>query len=73
MEDIDKKNEMSGRRRFLITATSIAGGIASIAWATPFIMSMFPSERAKEAGHRLRSTSASLNQACYCWWNIVVR
>ncbi len=50
MEDIDKKNEMSGRRRFLITATSIAGGIASIAWATPFMMSMFPSERAKAAG-----------------------
>ena len=50
MEDIDKKNEMSGRRRFLITTTSIAGGIASIAWATPFVMSMFPSERAKAAG-----------------------
>ena len=50
MEDIDKKNEMSGRRRFLITATSMAGGIASIAWATPFMMSMFPSERAKAGG-----------------------
>jgi len=50
MEGIDKKNEMSGRRRFLITATSIGGGIASIGWATPFMMSMFPSERAKAAG-----------------------
>ena len=50
MEDIDKKNEMSGRRRFLITATSVAGGIASAAWATPFILSMMPSERAKAAG-----------------------
>ena len=50
MEDIDKKNEMSGRRRFLITATSVAGGIASVAWATPFILSMMPSERAKAAG-----------------------
>jgi len=50
MEGIDKKNEMSGRRRFLITATSIAGGIASVAWATPFLMSMMPSERAKAAG-----------------------
>ena len=50
MEDFDKKNEMSGRRRFLITATSVAGGIASVAWATPFIMSMMPSERAKAAG-----------------------
>jgi len=50
MKDIDKKNEMSGRRRFLITATSVAGGIASVAWATPFILSMMPSERAKAAG-----------------------
>ncbi len=50
MEDIDKKNEMSGRRRFLITATSVAGGVASFAWATPFILSMMPSERAKAAG-----------------------
>ncbi len=50
MEDIDKNKEMSGRRRFLITATSVAGGIASIAWATPFMMSMMPSERAKAAG-----------------------
>jgi ubiquinol-cytochrome c reductase iron-sulfur subunit len=50
MEDLDKKNEMSGRRRFLITATSVAGGIAGVAWATPFIMSMMPSERAKAAG-----------------------
>ncbi len=50
MEGIDKKNEMSGRRRFLITATSVAGGIASVAWATPFVMSMMPSERAKAAG-----------------------
>ncbi len=50
MEDFDKKNEMSGRRRFLITATSVAGGVASVAWATPFILSMMPSERAKAAG-----------------------
>mgnify|MGYP006159314423 FL=1 len=50
MEDIDKKNGMTGRRRFLITATSVAGGIASVAWATPFILSMMPSERAKAAG-----------------------
>jgi ubiquinol-cytochrome c reductase iron-sulfur subunit len=41
---------MTGRRRFLITATSVAGGIASVAWATPFILSMMPSERAKAAG-----------------------
>jgi ubiquinol-cytochrome c reductase iron-sulfur subunit len=50
MVDIDKKKEMNSRRRFLITATSIAGGIATAAVATPFVMSMMPSERAKAAG-----------------------
>lgn len=50
MADIDQKKEMNSRRRFLITATSIAGGIASAAVATPFVMSMMPSERAKAAG-----------------------
>lgn len=50
MKDVDKNKEMSGRRRFLITATSVAGGIATVAWATPFIKSMMPSERAKAAG-----------------------
>tara|TARA_B100000686_G_scaffold303627_1_gene340610 strand:+ start:662 stop:1267 length:606 start_codon:yes stop_codon:yes gene_type:complete len=50
MEDTDKENRMSGRRRFLITATSVAGGVACTAWATPFILSMMPSERAKAAG-----------------------
>jgi ubiquinol-cytochrome c reductase iron-sulfur subunit len=50
MADMDKKKEMNSRRRFLITATSIAGGIASAAVATPFVLSMMPSERAKAAG-----------------------
>ncbi|MEK7349644.1 MAG: ubiquinol-cytochrome c reductase iron-sulfur subunit N-terminal domain-containing protein, partial [Nitrospirota bacterium] len=46
MADIENKNEMSGRRRFLVAATSVAGGIACVAWATPFVLSMMPSERA---------------------------
>ncbi|SCY69841.1 ubiquinol-cytochrome c reductase iron-sulfur subunit [Nitrosospira sp. Nl5] len=50
MAYMDKKKEMNSRRRFLITATSIAGGIASAAVATPFVLSMMPSERAKAAG-----------------------
>lgn len=49
MADIEKK-EMSSRRRFLLAATSVAGGIATVAVATPFVMSMMPSERAKAAG-----------------------
>jgi ubiquinol-cytochrome c reductase iron-sulfur subunit len=43
-------DEMSGRRKFLVAATSVAGGIAGVAIATPFMLSMMPSERAKAAG-----------------------
>lgn len=39
-----------GKRRFLVAATSVAGGIASVATAVPFVASMLPSERAKAAG-----------------------
>ena len=39
-----------GKRRFLIGATSIVGGVGAAAAATPFVMSFFPSERAKAAG-----------------------
>ncbi|GKS70019.1 ubiquinol-cytochrome c reductase iron-sulfur subunit [Nitrosomonas sp. PY1] len=41
---------MSGRRKFLVTVTSVAGGVAGAAIATPFLLSMMPSERAKAAG-----------------------
>ncbi len=50
MAEFEKKQEMSSRRRFLLAATSVAGGIATVAVATPFVMSMMPSERAKAAG-----------------------
>jgi ubiquinol-cytochrome c reductase iron-sulfur subunit len=39
-----------GKRRFLVAATSVAGGIAGVATAVPFVASMLPSERAKAAG-----------------------
>ncbi len=38
------------KRRFLIAATTAVGGVATVAVATPFVMSMLPSERAKAAG-----------------------
>ena len=38
------------RRRFLTLLTSAAGGVAAAAVATPFVLSFFPSERAKAAG-----------------------
>ena len=43
-------DEMSGRRKFLVAVTSAAGGIAGVAIAAPFMLSMMPSERAKAAG-----------------------
>jgi ubiquinol-cytochrome c reductase iron-sulfur subunit len=43
--DIDQ-----GKRRFLLTATTVACGGAAVAAAVPFGASMLPSERAKAAG-----------------------
>ena len=43
--DVDK-----GKRRFLVGATSVVGGIGAVAAAYPFVMSLFPSERARAAG-----------------------
>lgn len=40
----------NSKRRFLLIATSAAGGAAVAGIATPFIASFFPSERAKAAG-----------------------
>ena len=39
-----------GKRRFLLTATTVASGVAAGAVAVPFVASMLPSERAKAAG-----------------------
>ena len=38
------------KRKFLIAATSVAGGVAAATVAVPFVTSMLPSERAKAAG-----------------------
>jgi ubiquinol-cytochrome c reductase iron-sulfur subunit len=38
------------KRRFLVGATSVVGGIGVVAASIPFVMSMWPSERAKAAG-----------------------
>jgi ubiquinol-cytochrome c reductase iron-sulfur subunit len=39
-----------GKRRFLIGATGVVGGVGVVGAAAPFVMSFFPSERAKAAG-----------------------
>jgi ubiquinol-cytochrome c reductase iron-sulfur subunit len=38
------------KRRFLVAATSLAGGVAGVAVAVPFVASMNPSARARAAG-----------------------
>jgi len=43
-------NPDQGKRRFLVAATGVAGGVATGAVAVPFVASMLPSERAKAAG-----------------------
>jgi ubiquinol-cytochrome c reductase iron-sulfur subunit len=46
----EQRDVDAGKRRFLIGATTVVGGIGGIAAATPFVLSLFPSERAKAAG-----------------------
>lgn len=43
-------SQVNTRRRYLIGLTSVAGGAAAVAVATPFVLSMFPSARARAAG-----------------------
>jgi ubiquinol-cytochrome c reductase iron-sulfur subunit len=40
----------TSKRRFLVTMTSGLGGVAALGVASPFVMSMLPSARAKAAG-----------------------
>jgi ubiquinol-cytochrome c reductase iron-sulfur subunit len=40
----------NGKRRFLLVASSVAGGAAAVAVAVPFVWSMVPSARARAAG-----------------------
>jgi ubiquinol-cytochrome c reductase iron-sulfur subunit len=41
---------VDGKRRALLIATGVAGGIATVAAAAPFVASMMPSARARAAG-----------------------
>ena len=49
-----------GKRRFLVAATSVAGGVATGAVAVPFVASMLPSERAKAAGAPVEADISNL-------------
>jgi ubiquinol-cytochrome c reductase iron-sulfur subunit len=52
--------KMDKTRRNLIVAGSVAGGLAGIGAAVPFVWSMWPSERAKAAGAPVEADVASL-------------
>lgn len=47
---MDNQQINQGRRRFLTLATGAAAGAAGVGVATPFVLSFFPSEKAKAAG-----------------------
>ncbi len=47
---MDNQEINQSRRRFLTLATGAAAGAAAVGVATPFVLSFFPSERAKAAG-----------------------
>ena len=49
-----------GKRRFLLAATGVAGGVAGAATAVPFVASMLPSERAKAAGAPVEADISNL-------------
>lgn len=40
----------NGKRRFLLAASSFVGGVSALGAATPFFLSLFPSQRARAAG-----------------------
>ena len=51
---------MDKTRRNLLIATSVVGGAASVGAAVPFVISMWPSERAKAAGAPVEAEIAAL-------------
>ena len=55
----DKELDLE-KRRFLVAATGVAGGIATVATAVPFVASMLPSERAKAAGAPVEANIGAL-------------
>ena len=47
---MNEETKVNKTRRNLVVATSVAGGVAGVAAAVPFVASMLPSERARAAG-----------------------
>lgn len=49
-ETVGTKDVDQGKRRFLVGASAVVGGVAAAGLAAPFAISWFPSARAKAAG-----------------------
>src|SRR5688572_418661 len=47
---MNEQEKVDKTRRNLVVATSVVGGAATVGAAAPFVVSMWPSERAKAAG-----------------------
>jgi ubiquinol-cytochrome c reductase iron-sulfur subunit len=47
---MSEQTKVDKMRRNLVVATSVAGGVAGVGAAVPFVTSMWPSERARAAG-----------------------
>jgi ubiquinol-cytochrome c reductase iron-sulfur subunit len=57
---MNDREKVDKTRRTLVLATSVAGGVATVAAAAPFVASMWPSERARAAGAPVEADVATL-------------
>jgi len=57
---MNDREKVDKTRRTLVVATSVAGGVATVGAAAPFVASMWPSERAKAAGAPVEAEIATL-------------
>jgi ubiquinol-cytochrome c reductase iron-sulfur subunit len=57
---MSEQEKVDKTRRNLVIATSVAGGAAAAGAAIPFVMSMWPSERAKAAGAPVEAQIAAI-------------
>jgi len=57
---MNEQGKVDKTRRNLLIATSVVGGAASVGAAVPFVISMWPSERAKAAGAPVTEDIANL-------------
>ncbi len=59
---MNEDGDMSGRRKFLIGATSVVGAIGAVGAAVPFIRSWDPSAKARAAGASIKVDISKLKE-----------